>query len=315
MKFKLIKDFIFDKKIFKNIFLATIISGVFSHIMGLTNVYSYHDDIGHLFGIGVTYESGRFSLKILYKLLYFLNGGSFYNLCFLNGILTIILLAFINYIIIKILEIKNKYIMVLISILMVTSPSITSLLGYRIAAPYYQLGLFIGVLSIYLFIINTKNDIRINILSVLMMVFSMGVYQAYISFYLSLTMLYILNKSIKYKFNLKECIKRIFPHIVYYIVIIICYIIFLKIVLLIRKVDLLSYKGLNSFGITNLNGYFIRLIDCYKYYFNIFVDEPFNIFVLGTRYIYYILLFITIFSVFFKKQNKSKFLGGGRYWF
>ena len=311
MKFRFIKDFILDKKIFLNIFFATLISGVFSHIMGLTNIYSYHDDIGNFFDIGVTYGSGRFSLKIIYKLLYILNGGSFYNLYFLNGIITIIIIGIVNYFIIKILEIKNKYIMILISILMVTSPSITSLLGYRFAAPYYQFGLLIGIISIYLFINNDKNDIKIYILSIIMMVFSIGIYQAYISFYLSLTMLYILNKSLKYKLNVIETFKRMIPHIIYYIVSFLIYLLSLMIVLKVKNTHLLSYKNIDTFGAISINEYLIRIINSYKYYFNVFIDEPFNIFVLGTRYFYYILFTITIFSIFIKKQNKSNILGGG----
>ena len=311
MKFKLLKDFILDKKIFKNIFFATLISGVFSHIMGLTNVYSYHDDMYGFFNVGITYPSGRFSLALLYKIMFLLNDKTLFSLPLVNGVLTIILISFANYFIIKIIDIKNKYFIILISILMVSSPSVTSLLGYRFTAPYYQLGLLIGIISIYLFMNNFKNDMRINILSILMMVFSIGVYQAYISFFLTLSALYVMNKTIKNKLNIYNTIKSFIPLIIFYILSLVFYIILLKTLLYIKGITLSDYKNLNNLGITDFTSYLYRLLDTYRYYFDIFKDYNFNIFVLGTRYLYYILLFITIFSIFIKKQINSKFLGGG----
>lgn len=132
-----------DRLLLRNVILTSLIVALISHGFVFFNVFSYHDNITQS-GFGTTIKSGRFTLYIIEKMMRYFLGSSVYNLPVLNGVLTIVFLSLSSYMIIKILDIKNNILIIIFSCLMVTSPSITTLLAYRFTSYLYTFSLMLG---------------------------------------------------------------------------------------------------------------------------------------------------------------------------
>ena len=141
------------------VLFSTIIWGIFAHGMALFNKYSVHDDNKFLFGIGWTYQSGRWGLAILGKLYKIILGGELYSLPLLNGFISILCIAFSAYLIIHLLEIEQKGLCIAIASILVSFPTITSIFGFMFTAPYYMIALLFAVFGIW--IVNKKTIVLV----------------------------------------------------------------------------------------------------------------------------------------------------------
>lgn len=68
-----------------------MIIGIITNIYIFTNKMSFHDDIGCLFSVGVTYSSGRWFLGVLGSLINTLYGN--YSLPVLEGLISIFFIS------------------------------------------------------------------------------------------------------------------------------------------------------------------------------------------------------------------------------
>ena len=110
---------------------AVLICGLVTHGYILTNKISYHDDSVNYFGVGTTFESGRWALGLIQK---FLTKIDFFNYSssWWNGLLSILLVAVCAMILSELFQIKHTGYAVLVGVLLISFPAMTSLFAYII---------------------------------------------------------------------------------------------------------------------------------------------------------------------------------------
>lgn len=154
---------------------AVLICGLVTHGYILTNKISYHDDSVNYFGVGTTFESGRWALGLIQK---FLTKIDFFNYSssWWNGLLSILLVAVCAMILSELFQIKHTGYAVLVGVLLISFPAMTSLFAYMFTAPYYMFAVLLMISAVYM---NCEIFLRIlagnNNDGI-----SMGIYQTYL---------------------------------------------------------------------------------------------------------------------------------------
>lgn len=247
------------------IIFSTVTWGILAHGMALFNKYSYHDD-APLFGIGSTYASGRWMLGILGEWMVRLTGSTYYSTPLFKGAITLFCVALIAYMITDLLEIDNHLLLVGQAGILTTFPVIAGMLGYCYTAPYYLFGTLIGVLGGFLLCKFTKW--YSYLFGVFLMAYSVGVYQANISVCISLLLLHF----IKHTAEKKEfCWSKYVCNLLYYgaacIGFVATYVGINQVILWHKKIELVDYMGIASYGQTSFRRYLDRIVWAYKEFF------------------------------------------------
>lgn len=156
-------------------FISTLIIGCIAHLFAVTNVLHNYDDIRCTpGGAGAGVTSGRWMIGLI-------NGvwnkyWGVYNLTFFNGIVVLVLISVSACIVVRIFEVRKIVNCILIGGVLITFPSITSMLFFTFTAPYYGLAIFLSVLVVAVY--KKKYGV---IVSAACIAYSMGIYQAYLA--------------------------------------------------------------------------------------------------------------------------------------
>ena len=181
---------------YKTIFISCFLWGIAAHGMTLFNKYSFHDD-APLFIIGSTYSSGRWMLGLLGECMTKLTRSSYYSTPLFKGMMTIGIIALICVLISELLEIDSQMFNTILSGIMVVFPVITGMFGYAFTAPYYLFGTLLGVMGVFFICKYSKWYLYLG--GILLMTCSVGVYQANITVYISLMLIYMIYSVYKKK--------------------------------------------------------------------------------------------------------------------
>ena len=154
--------------------MPALVSGFLAHGFCFTNKFINHDEIYNLFGKGATVDSGRWGLGALDSI--FPN----YSMPWIHGILTIVLIAAGVCLIAHILEIRNPLLQALLGGAIVVFPLWTSTFSFMFTSSSYAVAFLLAVLSVWVFV-NVKKRPVAWLISCLMLIFSVGIYQAYIA--------------------------------------------------------------------------------------------------------------------------------------
>lgn len=295
-----------DRK-YKLTFISTIIFGLLSQGMGLFNKYSYHDDIMNMFTVGSTTVSGRWMLELLSKIELFIFGDGHFSLPLFNGILAIIYIGLIACVIIKLLDIKNNVLCILIGGIMVVFPVITGMFAFMFTVRQYMFALLIGVIGLFLALTNNKWWIKV--IGIILISCSIGIYQAFIPVYLSLIVIYLIKETNTDDNTYKDVLKKIGLALAYVASFMILYFVINKIALSITNSTLTEYQGIKNMGQDSIVTYLKRAYYaccvfllpskdsmCYMYFGNI-------------QIVYYLLmlvgviLFVMLFTNIYKKDK------------
>lgn len=219
-------------------FLSTIILGFLVHTFVFTNRLPTWDGLRNFYSPEQMDTSGRFFLTYVHGI------SSYFELPWLNGVLSIFYLALIVIMIIQLFNIKSSLIKVLISALVVTIPSVTATFAYMYTANGYLLATVITLIALVL-----VKEFRWGFLiSPFLIFFAVGIYQANIAVALSFIVLYItylivfLDQSLKTV--IKQAVKMLFPIVIGMFF----YLVYYKYKTTIGGVDITSYKGLDQAG-------------------------------------------------------------------
>lgn len=212
----------------------------------------------------------------------------------LTTTLSLIVIGFSSIFLIETLKIKKTYIKVVISILMVVTPTISLTFMYAYTAFGYCLALLFAVLSIYF--LNKEKNIKNIIISLICIVCTLGFYQAYLCFITALFAISFILKIIEdKKVNFKEFFINIFIIAIGMILYYICLIIITNIL----NLNISNYSnGNNILSIETFKNLFNAIPNAYSTFNNFyFTDEIINNFS-WFRNILYAILFILIFINF-----------------
>lgn len=152
--------------------ISALVCGLLAFAYVFTNKLINHDDIVALFSKGSTVSSGRWGL--VFMQLIFPN----FSMPWIYGILSLLLMAVAACVLIRVLNIQNKVFSAVLAGALVVFPSMTALYCYMFTSTSYALSFLLVVLSVWYL---QKNSKRATVIAVCILVFSMGIYQSFVS--------------------------------------------------------------------------------------------------------------------------------------
>lgn len=260
-------------------FVSAMIIGLGTHMFMLTNKLLTHDSM-------FTFYDSRISVIELGRFLQspFSGISSYFDLQWVNGLLSIFYAAIIVVFLVSIFEIKKTKNICLMSLLFMTFPALTSTFSFMHLADGYILALLVIVISIYLL---EKGS---NVIGcALLLTVSLAVYQTYISFAMLLCLL-LLIKKLSSNISEEQAKKTIMRYLLYGVIGIAAYFVLMKLSLVVSGEVLKSYQGVDTIGSISLSDLPRNIIRAYwhiiKYIFIYNYSNP-NLF----TFVSYLFLF------------------------
>lgn len=217
--------------------------GVVTHLFGLVTMLHNNDDIGQLpYGYGTGITSGRWLLTILGDLTGALELS--YNLPLVNGVLFLLLIALSAVMVTAVLQIRSRTFGALTGMLFAVFPSVAATMFFRYTVVYYGIALLLTVAAVWL-----TERYRLGFLgAIVCLALSMGIYQAYVPFAISLFVLLLIRRVLHGEGDLAALVKRG----VWYCLIlglgVVLYFLCLKVCLALYGTQLSDYNGVNNMG-------------------------------------------------------------------
>lgn len=230
-------------KDYKIMLIVTLLIGLLAHCFMLTNKLPNHDDIQSIFSKGATFELGRWGLELIKYII------PNYSMPWFNGIILLIAVTISACLIVKILGIRSKVKQCLIGSIMITYSSITCTLAYNFTAGAYGIAILLSVLCVY-FAINKKGLIN-NIISIICLILSLSIYQAYIGITASLFIILLLQDCINKTENIKNVLKKGAKYLLILIISVLIYFVSVIVINNILGINLSEYQGANQ--VTNIS--------------------------------------------------------------
>ena len=239
------------KKFYKNIlpewkvcFGSAILVGLIAHLYKITNWLPNWDSLVFRYDSQNMVAMGRWFLPVACSF------SSFYDLPFLNGLLAIVFHALSAVCICRILNVKKKITALLVGAVIVSFPTVTSLMMYNYAADGYSVAFFFAVLAAYYM---TREKPR-YIWAVVLIALSAGIYQAYITVTIVLLLLKLIDEMLYQKQTIQVFFKKMAFMLLTGVLGVVLYGIVMKLALNVWNVELLDYQGMNTTAsLANMN--------------------------------------------------------------
>ncbi len=220
----------------KTCFFAGIIIGLIAHLYKITSWLPNWDSLVFRYDSQNMLGLGRWFLPVVCSF------SSFYDLPFLNGIIAILFHALSAVVICKILNVQKKITAILIGGIIVSFPTVTSVMMYNYVADGYSIAFFLSTLAALLL---TKEKPR-YVLASLLIALSAGIYQAYITVTIMLVLLKLIDNIIYDKTEFVQILKKGAFMMLSGIAGMAVYAVILKLLLSFFSVEMLDYQGLSS---------------------------------------------------------------------
>lgn len=219
----------------KTAFLSTFIIGLLTHMVALTGDFPNHDGLASMYFDQNMITSGRWFLGTACGI------SSFYSLPWLIGILSIFYISVASIVLNKLLDVTDEIMIVIISGLLISFPSLASNFAYVFTMDGYMIGLFLAILSVFLV---GKNKLGF-VFGGIALAFSMGTYQAYLPIAMLLCVykvIVVFASEIETKGKIKKSLEYLYMGVIgvalYYLV--------LQVMLKIQGKVLDTYQGING---------------------------------------------------------------------
>lgn len=183
----------------KIVIIFSIILGFVSYGYAFANKLVNWDDLCNLFSKGATLIGGRWGLELTQYL--FLN----YSTPWLNGIISLVFLTLSVCFIIDTFHISKLPFKLLLSGLFIVFPSQIGTFAYMFTCVPYSLALFFSILSVYF---GSKSNIKNTVFSVVSLIISLSIYQAYIAVTASLFVVIIILELFNENISVKNIILK-----------------------------------------------------------------------------------------------------------
>lgn len=245
---------------------------------------------------------GRFGIKYINQLRY-----GFVSQ-FIVIIISLFLISVSIMIIKRIFNFKSNVGLVILTTLIACAPQFTETYFFVYCADAYLFAFFCSILSVYFLNKMGKNKLYM-FLSILFVIITCSIYQAYLGVTIGLSLLLIIKQLIK-NYNVKDVFINFFKYMLIIFAGCVFYYILLKLILLINNLTLASYKGANDLGLNTLIQMPKSIVQCYKDFFNFYFD---NNIIFNSYYhrkeifmIIFVLLILISFITFCKSDLSKK---------
>ena len=246
----------------KACFLAALLVGLLAHLYKITNWLPNWDSLVFRYDAQNMIEIGRWFLPVVCSF------SSFYDLPFLNGLLAILLHALGAVCICKIFDVKKSITAALIGAIVISFPTVTSVLMYNYVADGYAFSFLLsGLAAMYL----TREKPR-YIVSIILLTLSVGIYQAYMSVSFTLVLLHLIDELIFKKKEALYLFLKSLKILISCIIAVALYYLIMMLVVKVSKTELIEYQGFGS--AVSLSG--LRLADSLYVIWHSFFDYFFD---------------------------------------
>lgn len=217
-------------------FFAAVVVGLLAHLYKITNWLPNWDSLVFRYSSQNMLALGRWFLPVVCSF------SSFYDLPFLNGIIAIVFHALSAVMMCRILNVERKVTAALIGAVMVSFPTVTSVMMYSYVADGYSIAFFLSTLAAWFM---TKEKPR-YILSAVIVALSTGIYQAYITVTIMLVLIKLIDDIIYQAVPFGMLLRKSLFMLLSGVCGVALYGVILKVLLAICDVGLLDYQGINS---------------------------------------------------------------------
>jgi len=225
-------------------FFAALLVGLVSHLYKITNWLPNWDSLVFRYDSQNMIGLGRWFLPVACSF------SSFYDLPLLNGITAIVFHALGAVCICKILNVQRKITAFLIGAVIVSFPTVTSVMMYNYVADGYSIAFFLSVLAA---LCMTRQKPH-YLVSAILIALSAGIYQAYITVTITLAIFHLIDEMIYHDASFLDIFKKGVSMLLTGVVGVVIYSIVLKIILNVSSVGLMDYQGINdSASLSNID--------------------------------------------------------------
>ena len=215
-------------------FLSVIAFGLIAHNYKITNWIPNWDSLVFRHDPQDMIGMGRWFLHAV------CSPSSFYDLPFVTGFIAIFFFGLGALCICSMFSVKKNTTAVLIGALVVTFPSVTSVMFYSYVADGYAISFFFACLAaVYM----TKKKVKYYIAAAILIAFSVGIYQAYITVTIVLLLAYLIIEILYGGAQIKSVLAKCIRFFVTGLCGMVLYYLILQAILLISGVSLLDYQG------------------------------------------------------------------------
>ncbi len=225
------------RKEYRTAFLAAFFMGLLIHMPVVLSDIPNHDGLGSMYFDQNMITSGRWFLTVACGF------SSYFTIPWVIGLLGLLFLALAAAALTALLELRDTVSVVLVSGLLVSFPALASTFAYVFTMDGYMLALLLAVLAV----LCTKRHKRGFLWGAVCLAFSMGTYQAYLSFTILLCIyevLMIFMETGKPGGKLRASLRYLYMGglgvALYYGI--------LRVLLLIQGKELASYQGISGMG-------------------------------------------------------------------
>lgn len=217
-------------------FIAALFVGLLAHLYKITGWIPNWDSLVFRYDEQNMIALGRWFLPVACSF------SSFYDLPFLNGILAIILHAISAVFVCKMFGVRKKITAALLGAVIVSFPTVTSVLMYNYVADGYSIAFLLATLAA-LYMTKEKPN---YIISALCITLSVAIYQAYLTVTIVLVLFKLIDDVIFGENSLGKILKNIGLMLLSGAVGMVLYSVALKVILAATSTELIEYQGVST---------------------------------------------------------------------
>lgn len=254
------------KKLFeKKIIITTLLSIFIIHGELLFNKLCWHDDAKYVLrGWNDGLHHGRWMHEVMAKIVEKVSGME--SVPVLTGAICAICIAVMACLIFNLFEITDDRIKLALILIFAAIPAVTGHFGYMVSAGYDFIGKMICVVSAYILCkgIRDKRNVVSFVLASVGFACSLGEYQCYVTFYLTILLSFFTMEMLDKRNTWKEFWAKAFYYVGSAIAGLVLYLLILNIFLRVTGMQLTSYAGTDTYGVVSIGEYINRVIFAYK---------------------------------------------------
>ena len=224
-------------------FVAVMIAGIVAHGYVIFNRISYHDNTACLFNLGGTYESGRWMLGFIYDLQ--IKTTKLFAVPVFNGLLSIVFIGLAAMVMVRMFDVKSRFLAAAIGAIMVVYPVVTSIFSFMFTAWEYQLALLLAIMAAS--VLTREISLRSFVVAVLLATVSLGIYQAYLAVIVALFLIKLYMGAIAGDYESPgSYIKRGLIYLVHLVISLGLWALLRKITMTVKGITAVDYKGMDE---------------------------------------------------------------------
>lgn len=240
------------KKEYTLSFFSTFIIGLLVHFYKFTNYLPNHDSMYSFYNNQNVLESGRWLLSIACGF------SSYYDLPWINGLFSLFFIATTSVIIVRVFEIANPIVVFILSCFMTTFPSVTEILCFEFTADGFFLSMLLSALAGYV-LITVKNKWICMSITSLLICFSCGIYQAYLSFTIVMIICWLIWKLLTVDKRIRVYAPVVIKLLLSIALGLVAYCVIWKVCLTVQGVVPTNNQGISEIGVWSFDGFISSL--------------------------------------------------------